>query len=50
MYIHFEKQSKFISELTNKEIEEIERIGEDKFNESLLYTEGLSPRMTGTLD
>ncbi|MBS3767997.1 MAG: B12-binding domain-containing radical SAM protein [Candidatus Cloacimonetes bacterium] len=33
MFIHFHKQSKFIDDLTNKEIRSIESCGEDKFNQ-----------------
>ncbi len=50
MYIHFEKQSEFIVGLTNREIEDLERIGEDKFNETMIYKEDISTLMTGTLD
>jgi radical SAM superfamily enzyme YgiQ (UPF0313 family) len=36
MFIHFYKQSKFIIDLTNKEIEYIERLGEKNYNYSRL--------------
>ena len=33
MFIHFYKQSKFIIDLTNNEIKNIESCGEDKYNQ-----------------
>jgi hypothetical protein len=36
MFIHFHKQSKFIIDLTNKEISNIENYGEDKYNQLML--------------
>jgi hypothetical protein len=33
MFIHFNKQSKFIIDLTNKEIKNIENYGEYKYNQ-----------------
>ena len=35
MYIHFYKQSKFIVDLTREKIEEVERHGEEKYNDLL---------------
>jgi radical SAM superfamily enzyme YgiQ (UPF0313 family) len=39
MFIHFHKQSKFIIDLTNKEIKNIENFGENKYNQLMLQTE-----------
>jgi hypothetical protein len=36
MFIHFQKQSHFIIDITNKEIEYIERFGEENYNQSVL--------------
>ena len=36
MFIHFDKQAKFIVELTNQEIERIERCGEARYNQLML--------------
>ena len=33
MFIHFQKQSQFIINVTNKEIEYIERFGEESYNQ-----------------
>jgi hypothetical protein len=42
MFVHFYKQSKFIVELTNKEISNIENYGENKYNQLRLQAEGNS--------
>ena len=39
MFIHFHKQSKFIIELTNQEISNIENLGEDKYHQLMLQRE-----------
>jgi radical SAM superfamily enzyme YgiQ (UPF0313 family) len=39
MFVHFYKQSKFIVELTNKEISNIENYGENKYNQLRLQKE-----------
>ncbi|NOY07946.1 MAG: B12-binding domain-containing radical SAM protein [Spirochaetes bacterium] len=36
MYLHFNKQAEFSIELTNKEINNIESFGEDKYNKSMI--------------
>ena len=36
MYIHFQKQSKFIIDVTNKEIERIESYGEERYNQLMI--------------
>ena len=38
MFIHLHKQSKFIIDLTNKEIKYIERLGEENYNQPRLQT------------
>ena len=42
MFIHFHKQSEFVIDLTNKEIKYIERMGEEKYNQSRLQEAGVS--------
>ena len=37
MFIHLAKHSQFIMDLTNKKIEHIEQLGEDKYNELMLF-------------
>jgi hypothetical protein len=39
MFIHFHKQSKFIIDLTNNEIKNIENYGENKYNHLMLQAE-----------
>jgi len=39
MFIHFQKQSKFIIELTNKEIKSIESCGEEKYNQLMFQAD-----------
>ena len=39
MFIHFYKQSKFIIDLTNKEIKSIESCGEEKYNQLMLQAD-----------
>ena len=48
MYIHFQKQSQFIIDLTNKEIKSVERIGEENYNRSMFSEENMPLRLTGT--
>ena len=42
LFIHFQKQSKFVIELTGKKINTIESIGEEKFNKMLRGDKSLS--------
>lgn len=42
MFIHFYQQSKFIIDLTNKEIKSIESYGEEKYNQLILQEDRIS--------
>ena len=42
MFIHFHKHSRFVIDLTNKEINQIERVGEKDYNRSRLQKAGIN--------